>query len=138
MGPHPRLTFVRRTKAVKISEMTNDQATEAMIRISTAFGFICDDQEMIGLIDDLQNMASTPIIQAIPKILPKFTMLAFGRHKDNLYEIVGALAGKTRKEVGKMNFKETIAFIRESYDDILKDFFTSSVPSQKTSGEESA
>ena len=120
---------------MKISEMNNDQATDAMVRISAAFGFICEDEEMLKMIDELQNLGDTPIIQALPRILPKFASLAFRKHRDSLYEIIGALCQKNKKEVGKMNFKETIALMKESYDDVIKDFFTSSVPSQKTSGE---
>jgi len=123
---------------MKISEMTNDQATDAMVRISAAFGFLCEDDEMMSLIDDLQNLGNMPIVKAIPKILPKFSSLAFRKHKNSLYEIVGALCQKSAKEVGKMNFKATIDLVKESYDDILRDFFTSSVPSKQTSGEESA
>lgn len=123
---------------MKISDMTNDQATEAMVRISAAFGFICEDEEMLSVIDDLQNMGNTPLVKAIPRVLPKFCSLAFRKHKDSLYEIIGALCQKSKKDVGKMNFKETIALVKESYDDILRDFFTSSVPSQKKSEEESA
>ena len=121
---------------MKISEMTNDQATDAMVRISAAFGFICEDEEIMGVIDDLQKLGETPIVAAIPKVLPKFAMLAFRKHRNSLYEIIGALCQKSAKEVGKMNFKETISLIRESYDDILRDFFTSSVPSPEKSGEE--
>lgn len=123
---------------MKISEMTNDQATDAMVRISAAFGFICEDEEMLGMIDELQNMGSMPLIKAVPRVLPRFCSLAFRKHRDSLYEIIGALCQKTKKDVGKMNFKETIALIKESYDDILRDFFTSSVPSPEKSVEESA
>lgn len=122
---------------MKISEMTNDQATEAMIQISVAFGNICDDEEMLSVIDELQDMGNTPIIKAIPKVLPKFSMLAFRKHKDDLYDIIGALSQKSRSDVGKMRFGETISFLKDSYDDTLKDFFTSSVPSRKKNGEES-
>lgn len=121
---------------MKISEMTNDQATEAMVRLSAAFGFICEDEEILSVIDDLQNLGSMPLVKAIPKVLPKFCSLAFRKHKDSLYEIIGALCQKSKKDVGKMNFKETISLVKESYDDILRDFFTSSVPSQKKNEEE--
>ena len=121
---------------MKISEMNNDQATDAMVRISAAFGFICEDEEMLSVIDDLQKLGETPIMQAIPKVLPKFATLAFRKHKNSLYEIIGALCQKSAKEVGKMNFKETIALVKESYDDILRDFFTSSVPSPVKNEEE--
>ena len=120
---------------MRISEMTNDRATEAMIRLSTAFSAVCEDEEMLGLVDELQNLGSMPLIQAIPKLLPKFTTLAFMKHKNSLYEIVGALCQKTTAQVGKMNFKETVTLIKESYDDILHDFFTSSVPSQRKNGD---
>jgi len=123
---------------MKISEMTNDQATEAMVRISAAFGFLCEDEEMVGMIDELQKLGSTPIVQAIPKVLPKFASLAFRKHKNSLYEIIGALCMKSAKEVGKMNFKQTIELVKESYDDILRDFFTSPVLSAKKSEEELA
>lgn len=123
---------------MKISEMTNDQATEAMVRISAAFGFLCEDEEMVGMIDELQKLGSTPIVQAIPKVLPKFASLAFRKHKNSLYEIIGALCMKSAKEVGKMNFKQTIELVKESYDDILRDFFTSPGLSAKKSGEELA
>ena len=123
---------------MKISEMTNDQATEAMVRISAAFGFLCEDEEMVGMIDELQKLGNTPIVQAIPKVLPKFASLAFRKHKNSLYEIIGALCMKSAKEVGKMNFKQTIELVKESYDDILRDFFTSPVLSAKKSGEELA
>lgn len=123
---------------MRISEMTNDQATDAMVRISAALGSICEDEEMLGVIDDLQNLGNMPIINAIPRVLPKFASLAFRKHKDSLYEIIGALCQKSRKDVGKMNFKETIALIRDSYDEVLRDFFTSSVPSPKKNEEEPA
>ena len=123
---------------MKISEMTNDQATEAMVRISAAFGFLCEDEEMVGMIDELQKLGNTPIVQAIPKVLPKFASLALRKHKNSLYEIIGALCMKSAKEVGKMNFKQTIELVKESYDDILRDFFTSPVLSAKKSGEELA
>ena len=123
---------------MKISEMSNDQATDAMVRISAALGFICEDEEMLSVIDDLQKLGSTPILVAIPKVLPKFASLAFRKHRDDLYEIIGALCSKNRKDVGKMSFKETISLIKDSYDEILGDFFTSSVPSRQKNVEESA
>lgn len=123
---------------MKISEMNNDQATDAMVRISAALGFICEDEEMLSVIDDLQNLGNMPIVNAIPRVLPKFASLAFRKHKDSLYEIIGALCQKSKKDVGKMNFKETITMVKESYDDILRDFFTSSVPSRETNAEELA
>lgn len=110
---------------MKISEMTNDQATEAMIRISTPIANICDDREFLDLIDGISKLEEgTNIVTLIGKYLPKLITCAFKKHRDDLFEIVGALTMKSAAAVGKMNFKETIQTVRDSYDEILSGFFT--------------
>ncbi len=118
---------------MKISEMTNDQATEAMIRISQPISNICDDEEMVTILDEIKNMKGEPIVKSFGKMLPKAVMYALRKHKSDLYEIIGALTGKTTTAVGKMNFKETIDVMKDSYDDVLSGFFTHSDPIQKVS-----
>lgn len=107
------------------AQMSNDQATDAMVRISSAFGVICEDKEVVALLGELSENRNENLITAIPKYLPRFTMLAFQRHKDNLYEIVSAIAGVDKKDVGAMNFKSTVGVISESWED-LRTFFPSS------------
>lgn len=122
---------------MKISEMTNEQATEAMIRIATPFGNLCNDQEILDIIDEISTLdKETNVIVLFGRYLPKVIMCAFSTHKDDLYEIVSALSMKSTAAVAKMNFKETIQLIRDSYDDILKNFFTSSVAVKKKNAEE--
>ena len=119
---------------MKISEMSVDQATEAIVRISTPIGNICDDAEMMGFIDELEKMDKMPLLDAIGKLLPKFVVCALKTHKQDLYEIIGGLLGIPTKEVGNMNIAETIKAVRESYDDILSGFFTDSVRSKGETG----
>ena len=109
--------------------MTNDQATEAIIRIAPAISNICDDSEMLTLIDDLGKLGDMNLLTAVGKLLPKFTTLALKTHKNDLYEIIGALQMKPTEQVGGMNFAETLKAIKESYDDVLAGFFTDSVRS---------
>ena len=112
---------------MKISEMNNEQAAEAILRLSVPFGHICDDEEMIGLIKKYQEMSKgEPTIKVFGKIIPELAMYAFKTHKNDLFEIVGALTHQTQAQVAKMNFALTIKVIRDSYDEVLKDFFTSS------------
>lgn len=113
---------------MKISEMTNDQATEAMIRLSEPFKNICDDDDMVAILDKLKNLRDEVPVRAIGRMIPDICGYAMKKHRKDLYEIVGALAMIPTEKVGGMNFKQTIGIIRDSYDDILKDFFTSSVP----------
>ena len=123
---------------MKISEMTNDQATDALIRIATPISNICDDEEMLGIVDDLAKMGEMSLTTAVGRILPKVTTYALKKHKNDLYEIIGALQMKPTALVGKMNFAETIKAVKESYDDILAGFFTDSVRSAVRKGKGSS
>lgn len=123
---------------MKISEMTNDQATEAMIRLASALSNICDDEEMVAIIEEYaKNKDTTPFIRLVGRILPNIAGYALKKHKSDFYEVIGALTFSTAAEVGKMNFKETIAVLRESWDEVLSGFFTSSVKQIKETVEES-
>lgn len=119
---------------MKISDMTNDQAAEALIRLAVPFGNICDDEEAVKMIDEYQKMGKQPVIQTIGKMLPQIVGYMFKTHKNDLYEIVGALTFKSVTQVAKMNFIETIKVIRESYDEVMSGFFISSVQQIKNSG----
>lgn len=109
---------------MKLSEMTNDQATDALIRISGPFESICGDDEVSEALNEISGMGDEPFIRAIGRMVPMLTGLLFKKHKQDLYEIVSALTMKPVSQIGKMNFKETVNTIQESYDDILRDFFT--------------
>lgn len=120
---------------MKISEMNNEQAAEALIRLSAPLGNICDDEEMVALIDEYGESNKLPFIQTVGRLLPKAVTYALKSHKDDLYEIVGALTFKTREQVAEMNFFETIKAVRDSYDEVFAGFFISSgKPENKTGG----
>lgn len=108
---------------MKISEMTNDQACEAMIRLTGAFSTVCEDDEMMKLLDELNGKTIT---DAIKGVIPRFVAFALNKHKAELYEIVGALMMEPSGNVGKMNFMETVSVIRDSVDEVLTSFFPSS------------
>lgn len=111
---------------MKISEMNNEQAAEALIRLSVPFGNLCDDEKVVELIKKYQNNSEVPAIQTLGRALPEVVSFAFKEHKNDLFEIVGALTNQSQIQVAKMNFVTTIKVLRESYDEVLKDFFTSS------------
>lgn len=123
---------------MKISEMTNEQAAEALIRLSVPFGNICEDEEALKMLDEYRAMSKMPMIQTIGKMLPKFISYALKSHKADLYEIIGALTFQTKEKVAKMNFVDTIKVVRESYDEVLKSFFTSSATLTEKSADESS
>jgi len=110
---------------MKISEMTNDQASEAMLRLSTPFANICDDDEMKAIFEEIDSMGKNgvSVIKAVGKVIPKFLTFGLKAHKQDIYEIVAALQLIPVGQIGKMNFVQTIKTVRESYDDVLASFF---------------
>jgi len=125
---------------MKISEMTNDQATEAMVQLTGPFNNICEDEKMLELLKDLNNLKETeePMIKIVGRMVPRFVSLALKDHKADLYQIVSALTMTPVGKVGLMNFKATVDAIKDSYDDILAGFFTSSSRRMMKAANESA
>lgn len=117
---------------MKISEMTVDQATETMIRIAEPIANICDDEETTALLDEIAEMKEVPVVKLVSKILPKFVAYGLEKHKNDLYEIIGALQMMPTEKVGCMNFAEMIRAMRDSIDNVLTDFFTRSDTAQKS------
>lgn len=118
---------------MNISEMSMDQATDAMIRVSAVLAFVLEDEEVKGFVDGIIESGNESILTIIPKYLPKFTNILFKRHKDALYELISALSQVDKKEVGKMTFKDAVSVLKENWS-TLKDFFTLS-EADRTSGE---
>lgn len=116
---------------MKISEMTNDQATDALIKISVPFEIICNDDDVSDALETIGKMKDTPMIKAIGSIIPLFAKVGLKKHKKELYEIVAALTMTSVTKVGSMNFKETIGALQDSYDEILRDFFTHTAIARK-------
>ena len=112
---------------MKISEMTNDQAAEALIELSIPIGNICDSDDFTAIVEEYKAIKEIPVIQAVGKMLPKITALLFKGHKNDLYQIIGILHGCPANKVAKMSFGETVQIIRNSYDEVLHGFFTSTM-----------
>ena len=110
---------------MKISEMTNEQAAEALTRLAVPLGNLCEDKQIDTMLKKYQGMKKMPGLQIIGKFLPEVATFALKNHRDDMFEIVGALTMQTKAAAAKMNFVETLKILRESYDDTLKDFFTS-------------
>lgn len=121
---------------MKISEMTNEQAAAALLRISGPFSRLCEDEELMKMMDEIRAMKSggIQVVQATAKMIPKFVTFALAKHKIDLYEIVGALMMEPTGKVSKLNFKQTIDAVRESADDILESFFPQSANAMKSKG----
>lgn len=111
---------------MKLSEMTNDQAIDTLVRLSVPMGNLCDDEQIADMIKRYQAIENIPVINVIGKFLPEIAACAFKKHKGDVLEIVGALTFQTKEKAGKMKFIETLKVLKEAIsDEDLRDFFTS-------------
>lgn len=111
---------------MKLSEMTNDQAAEVMIRLAEPVGAICDDEEAVKMVDEYKQRWKMPLFYAVGKMIPMLVGYLLKKHRDELYEIISILSEKKKADVGGMNFAETVKVLRDSYDETLSVFFRSS------------
>jgi hypothetical protein len=109
---------------MKISQMNNEQAADAMIKLAQPISNLMEDKETAKL---LETMTSTERdesgIAYFGKMLPKIVAFCLKGHKDDVFAIVGALLMQPVSEVGKMNFLETCNAIKESIDEEFIGFF---------------
>ena len=120
---------------MKISEMTTDQAAEALVKLAAPIGNICDDEDITKISEKYREIKDVENIRAFGRLLPELVAYALKKHKKDFYEILGVLIGKTADEVGQMNFAETLKAVKGSYDEVLRDFFISHVkPGSGTEG----
>lgn len=106
---------------MKISEMTNDQAADALVKIAPAIENILKDEATKPLLEKLAGAQGMEPLQVVATILPEAVAFCMKEHKDDLYAVVAALTQKT--QVGKMNFLTTVKELKESIDEDLVGFF---------------
>lgn len=121
---------------MKISEMTNDQATQAIIRIAQPMANIMDDPNAEALLEEFSKQKDQKLINAISNVLPKAVAFCMKDHKKDLYEIIGALTLIPTGKIGAMNFVQTIKELKDSIDQDFLDFFKSSGSMTENPGNE--
>lgn len=113
---------------MKISEMSTEQATDTLVRLTKPIGNICDDEDLVKILQNYHELnGKVANIRAAGKLLPEMLAFALKSHKRDVYEIVGCLIGKTCDEVAAMLFTDLLKEVRNSYDEVFRDFFISSV-----------
>ena len=120
---------------MKISEMSNEQAAQALIDLTEPISRICDDQQLEELLEKYRTLKEESMFKTIGQLLPRIISYAIKDHKDDIYKVVSVLIGKPVSEVAEMKLFDTIKVVRESYDEVLASFFTSLGKPIKTTGE---
>lgn len=121
---------------MKLSEMNNDQAAEVLVKVSGPLSNILNDENIKPLLDEMSNAKDIPPVKAFADMIPKLVSFCMKDHRDDLYEVVGALTFKPASKVGKMNFMATVKELRDSIDAEFIGFFRSSGNATATPGQE--
>lgn len=111
---------------MKLSQMTNDQACNAMIRMADPMGRLLEDESIKPLLKQFSEMKDVPSVDIIGALLQKVVTFAMKDHRGDLYEIIGAMTDATAGQVAEMNFMQTIAVVMDFVDKDFVDFFKSS------------
>lgn len=119
---------------MKISEMTNDVAADALVKIAPAIENILKDENTKPLLDKLSNSEGMSPIQVVGTVLPQIVAFCMKDHKKDVYAVVAALTLKPVSAVGNMNFVATVKELKESIDEDFLSFFKSSGSSEEQTG----
>ena len=111
---------------MKISEMTFDQGAETMLRLAAPVTNICDDEKLSAALKAFAERRKLPNLRSYGVLLPQLVTLALKDHRDDLYEIIEALLGIPKAQIGAGNFTEIVHGLQDSWDEVLHDFFTRS------------
>lgn len=110
---------------MKLSEMTTEQGVQAMTKLAGPVGNITSDEEFFQMLQDFASKAGdTSPISLIDEVCKRLIPVALVKHKADVYAIIGALTGKTAKEIAAQKLTTTIAEVKSSFDKEFLDFFT--------------
>lgn len=110
---------------MKISQMTTDQAADALIRIAEPAANIMHDEETLKVLEQMAKSKDTNGLSFFADNIVPISTVLLKTHRSDVYEVISALNGKNTEDIGKQKFTETIRDIRDCWDGELTDFFGS-------------
>lgn len=121
---------------MKISEMSWEQGCEATLRIAAPISNICDDENLADALKEFMGRRSLPNIMSYGKLLPTLVSLALKDHRSDMEEIIEVLLGIPKAKIKEHGFVEIINGLQDSWDEVLRDFFTRSSTRKKNAATE--
>lgn len=117
---------------MKISEMETKQAAQCICRIAQPIGRIGEDKEIAAYLKTLGGRKGEPVIALISGAIAKLLPVLLDAHYEDAVEILSAMTGKSKEEIGSQNVLITMRDAKECVDKDLIDFF---IASRNTGGE---
>lgn len=120
---------------MRISEMTNDEALDALLIITPCVDNILGDEELLENLRQITALKGKTVgeIYAIgAKRITSLLPILLKSHRADVYGIIGAVNGMTVTEVAKCKLVDTIEMVKEIVnDEVLADFFKSCTGAEK-------
>lgn len=120
---------------MRISEMTNDEALDALLIITPCVDNILGDEELLENLRQITALKGKTIgeIYAIgAKRITSLLPILLKSHREDVYGVIGAVNGMTVSEVAKCKLVDTIEMVKEIVnDEVLADFFKSRTGAEK-------
>lgn len=117
---------------MKISEMKWEQGCEAMLRIAAPISNICDDEKLASTLKEFMSRRNLPNIMSYGKLIPSLFTLALKDHRSDIEEIVEILLDIPKAKIKEHDFKEIVNGLQDSWDEVVRDFFTRSSTAKKS------
>lgn len=121
---------------MKISEMSWEQGREAMLRLAAPIANICDDENLATELKDFLARRNLPNIMSYGKLIPNLLALVLKDHEAEVEEIVEVLLDIPKAKIKEHGFVEIVNGLRDSWDEVLRDFFTRSSTATKKNATE--
>lgn len=120
---------------MKISEMTNDEALDALLMITPCVDNILGDEELLENLRQITALKGKTMgeIYAIgAKRITSLLPILLKNHRADVYGIIGAVNGMAVSQVAKCKLVDTVEMVKEIVDDeVLADFFKSRTGAEK-------
>lgn len=106
---------------MKLSEMTTEQAAQALVKIADPIERMMSDEKLETAFVNFANLykSNPTVIKLTGEVLGKLVPTLLKEHAEDLYQVVSAMTGKTTAEVRK---EKLTTFIRDCMDFVDKDF----------------
>ncbi len=113
---------------MRLSEMTTDQACEAIVELTVPVANIVDDPALEPMLKDFAGRKGQNGLKIISAMIPKVVPLMLKDHRKDVYTILSVMSGEPTEKIGNQKITETIRMVQECVDEDLIRFFRSSVP----------
>lgn len=117
---------------MKITELPTDKFADVLCDIVPAFTAISEDDEVAAALGEVYASTGAGAMVTIGLVVRKLLPLLCKKHRQETYEIIAAVSGKTVAQVAAQGIRETATDIKDLLNTDLMDFFTDAADTEES------